>query len=182
MECYFHQPWKIKSCFLKWHLNKCFDVLLSALRCAESWLGTSAIFIWRRLLRKQGWRKGWGDGWRRTRVDRLSEAYTNTGSTTAAWEVLHHPCKRLSASLTGFCFWKTPSSPPRVFVKNMIYDLQADRSELFHPSAHRFHSQPALSGFIWKTANICLSSVAVNSCCRRGKPLETSGKQESLCE
>lgn len=133
--------------------SECIDVLLAALPRAESWLGTSAIFIWRRLLRKQGWRKGWGDGWRRTRVDRLRQAYTNTGSTTAVWEVLHHPCKRLSASLTGLCFWRTPpppASPPERVCKKHDLWRHSNWQRLSHPSAHIPHPRPLLSGLILK--------------------------------
>lgn len=40
-------------------------------------------------------------------------------------------------------------------------------AKIIHPSAHILHSRPVLCGFIRETANICLRSAAVNSCCRQ---------------
>lgn len=58
------------------------------------------------------------------RADRLSKAYTNTGSTTAVWEVLHHHCKGFLPLSQVSVF----EGPPRVFVtvsswisKHLIY-------------------------------------------------------------
>lgn len=60
-------------------------------------------------------------------MDRLSEAYTNTGSTTPVWEVLHHHWKGLlPLSLLSVC-----EGPPRVLVNvanNIMYrDVRTDR-------------------------------------------------------
>lgn len=63
-----------------------------------------------------------------------------------------------------------------------VETFKATEARLSHPSAHIFHSCPVLSGIIRKTANICLSSVAVNQSYRREKAQETSGKQKILCE
>lgn len=68
-------------------------------------------------------------------MDRLSEAYTNTGSTTAVWEVLHHHCKG-SLPLSQGSVFEGPPSPrecllPSVHgvVKNIIHgDIQTERS------------------------------------------------------
>lgn len=89
------------------------------------------------------------------------QAYTNTGSTAAVWEVLHHRCKGFLL-LTAFCLSGAPESSGHR-QSRACSDPENNRS---------YNHLPTGYFTLWVYQN---SSVAVNRCV---KPLESSGDSE----
>lgn len=131
------------------------ELQLTALPRAESWLGTSAIFIWRRLLRKQpggkdeemgGGGQGWTDWARPTQTQEVPLLCGKCFIIPAKAFLLSHRFLFMKDPPESICYCQF--MPLQKILSMETFKLT--EAQLVYPSAHTFHSGAVLSGFIWK--------------------------------